>query len=106
MSAFKEQVAADIDSVFLNMDEFGEPHDIDGEAIMIVFDQDVVHERGGSDHEDGTFENRLIFFVNADELGYMPEENQLMQFDGRPFIVAECDEEMGVYRITIEGNQS
>lgn len=105
---FKDYVAADVSAVFINPDEFGEEHDIDGESISIVLDSDIIQERSErmDMYEDGTFQNRIIFFVRKDDLGYVPEENQLMHFNGMPGIVNESREEMGVIRVALEMNRA
>ncbi|MFR2108261.1 MAG: hypothetical protein ACLS41_11370 [Gallintestinimicrobium sp.] len=45
MSDFKDMVQADIKEIFLNFDEFGEIHTINGEEVLIIVDENELTER-------------------------------------------------------------
>lgn len=104
MSSFKDQVQNDL-VVFINPDEFGESHNIDGVEIDIVPDEDTVNERKYG-HAEGTYLSKRGFFVRKEVLGYRPVERQGLTFDGDYFTVASVSENAGILRIEIEANES
>jgi len=109
MENFKDRVAADL-SVFLNLDEFAEYHDIDGETVKIVLDSDLIHSRPhlyrSQFDAEGTYQNRVVFFVREADLGYRPVEGQVLELDGLQYLVAQVGEDMGLLTVTLEGNQA
>ena len=48
---FKEQVAADLTRVFMNPEEFGEHHDLDGTACICVVSGDMTEKRNAVLHD-------------------------------------------------------
>ena len=109
--SFKDFAAADIRGTFINLEEFGEKHNIDGDDLTVVVDNDIINDRPrlfapGSEDQmvEGVFRNKITFFVAAAELGYRPVENELMRFDGKPCIVRSVNDSAGVYEVTLEAN--
>lgn len=45
MKTFKDVLRSDIKSVFLNFEEFGEEHEINGETVLIIIDENELTER-------------------------------------------------------------
>ena len=41
-NTLKELIASDIDLVFMQLDDFGETHKVEGEEIVIVIDNDTL----------------------------------------------------------------
>lgn len=115
---FKELVAQDNVTVFINFDEFGEMRSIDGEELCIVEDKDLINERprvhssSGQDmFAEGVFRSIITFFVRLEDLGYMPEEGQDMRYGevGKreyPYFVTNVSEAMGILEVTIEANRT
>jgi hypothetical protein len=108
---FKDQIAHDIKNTFINPREFGELADIDGEEKIIVFDNDVVNDRprlfstsNRDSYAQGVYQSLITFFIDKDELGYTPVEQQQMKFNGDTCIVTTVSENMGVFEITLESN--
>lgn len=101
--SFKDRVSDDL-SVFLNLDEFAEHHDIDGESVPIVLDSDLINRRPHL-YAEGTYQNRVVFFVRETDLGYRPVEGQVMSLDGQPYLIVQVGEDMGLLSVTLEGNQ-
>ncbi|BFH15919.1 hypothetical protein WJ0W_003279 [Paenibacillus melissococcoides] len=118
MSIFKDAVAHDIASVFLNFDEFGEYRSIGGQKILIVEDRDLISERPGLSSAigknvtaEGVYLSVVTFFVRMDDLGYVPVEGQDMRYGevGKreyPYFVTNVSEAMGILEVTIEANRS
>lgn len=113
IASFKAAVAADIKGVFLNPREFGDAHFIAFNkqvpiAIVCVVDEDLIDERQSrlqsSEYADGIFKTRKVLFVDAIDLAERPVEGEKCMLDGKRYIVEDCGEDMGVYRITIAAN--
>lgn len=102
---FKAQVQLDNLTTFLNPNEFGEEHDIDGVMITVVMDQELINKRSQVMAE-GTYISRLVLFVRLVDLGYMPVEGQMMRVDNSPYLVVQVGHDMGILSVTLEGNQT
>lgn len=83
---FKDVVAADIEKVFLNTDEFAESHRIDGEDITCVLDED----KAVPNKIDGVYTMRRRLFISQLALGYRPEPEQKIKIDDNYFYVLDC----------------
>ena len=101
----KEIAYNDISTVFLNPEEFGEEHVVDGMAMNIVMDNVEIIERSKKQSEagriDGVFKRELLFYVSRSDFGPMPAQGRILTLDGRKYIVSDAVEEGGVYSITI-----
>ena len=66
---FKDMVAEDVKNVFLNPDEFGEEHEIDGEKIMVIVDnnEQIEREKRVTSHANGVYMKslRLIYQLSC-----------------------------------------
>jgi hypothetical protein len=104
---FKDQMAADISAVFLNTDEFADMHDIDGQSLASVVDNDVLknHSRQ-SERYDGIYKAEVTVCVKKSDLGYRPVTGQSMRLDGELYLVADCDEADGMLTIVLEASES
>lgn len=102
---FKDIAYNDISTVFLNPEEFGEEHVVDGRAMNIVMDNVEIIERSKKQSEagriDGVFKRELLFYVSRSDFGPMPAQGRILTLDGRKYIVSDSVEEGGVYSITI-----
>lgn len=108
MSAFKDAVAADVKNVFINLDEFAEPHDINGETVDCVMDKNITAgnplDTTGNPLE-GVFANTLTIYVATKDLPAAPVEGELLRVDGSLHIVRNVSDEMGVLVITAEASE-
>jgi len=116
--AFKEQVAQDVESVFINIDEFGVPMYIDGEVYDVVVDSDLSNERErlytvgrAGTNPIGVYQSTIIIFIREKDLGYVPEEGRHVYFgdseeNSYPYVVSKVSSAAGILEITIEGNKA
>lgn len=106
--SFKQAIQGDITSIFLNPDEFGEPHIIDGKKMTVIVDdmENVEREKKMKSHMDGLYARQMLFYVSAAEFGLLPAQGRLLRFDGKSYQVVDATEESGVYAITLEANRS
>ena len=112
MSAFHEQLQKDVDAVWFNPDEFGEPHDVDGRQMRAIVDEQAIRpnktvhdfkqsERTKSVH--GIYKDGITLFVRAEDFGSMPRNGAQLLLDKRfMYRVISVHVESGVYAIDLE----
>ncbi|MFC4102915.1 hypothetical protein [Paenibacillus xanthanilyticus] len=109
----REQMALDVQSTFLNPNEFAESKIIDERELRVI----VVSDYRGRDlpgatniappsYAEGVSVDRIVFYVDPVELGYRPAERQRMFYDNEPepYEVANVGDEDGLYIVTLERN--
>ena len=71
---FTELVAQDVEKAFLNPEEFGELHLVNGLEMLIIMDGNemIEREKRVKNHAEGTFRKQILFFVAAEEFGALP----------------------------------
>jgi hypothetical protein len=102
---FKEQVAGDINTVFLNPSEFADTHivKINGVEVRAVVDDDVLSDDSSI---QGIYTGLKRVFINADSIPGRITAKARMEINGLPYIVQNCGEEMGVYVLTVSANRT
>jgi hypothetical protein len=99
--SFKDVLAADMKTVFLNTKEFAEIHKIDGEEITCILDED----KSSQNKTDGVYNMRRRLFVSLEALGYRPEPKQKIKIDNDFYYVVDCiDNDM--LEVMLEARQS
>lgn len=108
MSAFKEQVKKDIESTFLNLDEFSDTHTVNGIDMPCQIDsiEQIKRAQRTNQNMDGIFVQQKLIYVNADDFGPLPKQGSMLRLDKRNYKVVDAIEEGGVYSITIEANRA
>ncbi len=104
MSKFKDLIAADIGNVFMNPDEFAEPHTVDGVSMVVTVDNDRLKERSKKEY-DGLSVGELLFFAPAAAFTKRPVQDRPMNFDGRAMIVFDVREDLGMLEIILNQNR-
>ncbi|NLU09438.1 MAG: hypothetical protein GXW90_00560 [Tepidanaerobacter acetatoxydans] len=105
MAKFKDFIKKDI-KTFINFDEFAEIHDIDGENIECILDEDIFKERNLNSqtrHFEGVFVNQVSLFIKKEDKE-RPSIGQQMHIDGRMYLVANVSEAEGIYEIELARN--
>lgn len=107
-SIFKQIIRNDANSVFLNQQEFGELHNVDGRTMTIISDmfEQLERRKTVSDSIDGIYENTDLIYVRADEYGRLPASGKVLNLDGRPFRIVNATDEDGIYSIEIKAVKS
>lgn len=103
--SFKEDVKADINSVFFDTDEFAEVHMVNGREMRISIDEAELAQRtrSANSYEEAIHTRNLTFYVAAQEFGRLPKVNSPLTIDHAHFVVADTRNESGTYRITLIG---
>lgn len=105
MGTFKEMIRDDVTDIFLNLDEFGEPHTVNGKKdVNIIFDDVEILNREKFRSEvkdDGTSLAKTMFYIKASDFGRLPKIGTHVTIDNMNFRVEKAVNEQGLYSITI-----
>lgn len=104
--SLKDRIEADIHSVFMNMDHFGEKHYWNGHEITCVPDDEMALKRKNNNVNDISWDNNtreiLIFTPLADfPGGKEPEPNTQVLFDKQTMWVRNVAHNMGMIEISL-----
>lgn len=103
--SFKEQIQKDLDTVFLNLDEFAELHRVEGKKIAVVVDNDQLNKLK---------EGQILGIIEADML-LMGREcdfpanlapGNIINVDGRELIIANSGKDMGLVEVALSQNRT
>lgn len=108
ISEFQKMIKNDLTEVFLNPDEFGELHMVDGQEMTIIIDENELAEREAKikTMAEGLHNKRLLIYVSAEEFGPEPRIGGLMELDDEFYSVTDVANEGGMYSISLEANRS
>lgn len=110
MKGFKDIVRADASRIFLNPEEFGETHIINGKEYKIVLDDNEEVERritkGAFAYREGNYRVQKLFYVAAEAFGRLPPVGRNLSLDGKDYIITDAADESGVYSISLEAVRS
>ena len=101
---FKELVAQDTKKVFLNPDEFGEEHEIDGKMVMVIVDnnEQIERQKRVVSNSDGVFVKEILFYASKESIGNLPVIGRVMRFDKKSYAVTDAIDENGIYSISLK----
>lgn len=104
---FKELLRQDVKKVFLNPEEFGEEHTVNGRPMMVIIDDNELTEREKrtKSNMDGVYKKQTLVYVSALDFGPLPRPGSPIKIDGVTFIVADSLNECGVYSLQLEANK-
>ena len=103
--SLKDRILEDINSVFLNLEDFGETHIIDGKSVVCMFDDDALKIRSGS-NELSVSESTLLLFAKESDLRKRKVVGEDIMIDGRIYIVDDWKVNLGVAEIVLHQNVS
>lgn len=108
IKTFKDVLRQDVKRVFLNIDEFGEMHDINGQEILVVIDENELIEREKRIKRDEgeLHKKQLLFYVAAEDFGVLPSPGKTLRFDRKQYLITDADDEGGIYSISLEAMRS
>lgn len=83
MGAFSDQMDLDLSGVFLNFDEFAEPHQIDAaKDVPTIVNTDVDQPlKQPNDRREGTYKDKMQICVKQSSIPKEPHYDQIMIFD-------------------------
>lgn len=97
---FKAMIASDRLNTFLNLQEFGEEHRVEGKIITVVLDDDTLKERQGG-QELGVAESSLLLFAAVEDLPPKRPAGEGLNIDGREYIINDWREDMGIATVAL-----
>lgn len=109
---FKEQIALDNTQVFMNDDEFGEIHNVNGKDMSVIIDNNELVDREKkykyrhSLYADGVYLKELLIYVKASDFGKLPAVGRVITFDSKSYIVSDAINEDGIYSLCLEANKT
>ena len=104
---FKEYVQHDINSTFVNTDEFGSEVKINGVSVKVVEDKDQLLYRIKKNY-DGLVVGDILFFISFEEyqkirgVPFTPSVNVAVNYNGTPCTITEVTPQNGVYEIMLQ----
>lgn len=98
--SFKEMAARDLRTTFLNLEEFGEEHKVEGNTITAVLDEKALKDRQGG-QELGVAESSLLLYAAVKDLPTRRPAGEGLNVDGREYIIGDWSEDMGMATITL-----
>ena len=105
MMTLKEMMAGDVADLFFMLDDFGEKHEVEGEEIDIVIDNDeLLKLKTGA--EIGLTEADLLIYARSADLPSRKAPGSVLNFDGRECQVVDWIENTGVGCILLKQNRT
>lgn len=106
MSAFKDAIAKDVKTVFINLDEFAEEHNLNDEIVACIVDKDIISEQANkSEIREGVFVNTLTIYVDVKDVKERPVKGEQIRLDDEWYFVEDVSVEDGVLVIVVEANR-
>lgn len=101
---FKRMVENDIDNVFLNLNEFADMHELDGEEMPVVVDTNRNNAHAKivefTDFQQGLYQSVLTIAYKGNKQD-LPRKGYKISFDGLEYDVALASFEDGMHVLTI-----
>lgn len=96
----KDLIASDIDLIFMQLDDFGETHRVEGKEITIVIDNDTLTEMKNGNIL-GVAESDLLIFARTEDLPGEKAPGSAINIDGRECNVDLWTENLGITQIAL-----
>ena len=96
----KDDIAADIDAVFFDDDEFAEEHVVEGAKILCVVDT-CRAQASSKGTEYGLSEADYVLYAKTKDLPRRKAAGSLLRLDGRDLTISRWDEEDGVTSVEL-----
>lgn len=103
MSSFKDFIAADIGSVFLNTDELADETNINGVLMPAVFAKSTATKPSQA-YAEGVSLITHVLIVSSEVFGESPEQGEQMKINGKTYYVVIVDDDAGMYTIQLEAH--
>lgn len=111
---FKDCAAADIDLTFFEESEHADLHNVDGKDVLVILDTHDLREHSAhweagakKNFDTGLYTAHTILFIRVDDYGPKPKVGKQLVMDAgtkqkRTYSIVSCEDEGGVYRMTLE----
>ena len=107
---FKDFASEDISAVFFNGDEHADLHNVDGKDVLVILEKSDVRdhsthwEAGAKQNFDtGLYNRHIILYIRVEDYWPKPKQGKLLTLDKKiAYSIQKCDDEGGIYRMTME----
>lgn len=111
---FKDCVAADIDLTFFDGNEHADLHTVDGKEVLVILDDHGLKEHSAhweagakQNFDTGLYTAYTVLYIRVKDYGPKPKIGKHLVMDKdtkqqRTYSILNCEEECGVYRISME----
>lgn len=103
--AFKDDLRADINNVFLNLEDFGEEHTVDNKSIKCMFDEESLKERQGT-NDLAVSESVLILFAKEEDLPKRKVSGEKLTIDGKIYVVDDWKVNLGMVEVAVHHGET
>lgn len=103
--SFKEQLQKELDSVFLNLDEFAELRRVEGKKIPVVVDNDQLNKLNKGQIL-GLIEADMLLMGKESDFPADLESGRLLNVDGREMLVANSGKDLGLVEVALRQNRT
>lgn len=93
--SFKDEIAADLDGVFLQLDEFAAEHKVEGKVITCIVDTDSGTLNGDGAQFDLS-QADFVLIAKTIDLPSRKAAGSLLNLDGKELSVGKWDEQDGM----------
>jgi hypothetical protein len=100
----KEVIAADIDAIFFNEEEFADEAIVDGKPVPIILDNDVLNKKSEV-YAMGLAEGEQLIFIRQKELLRLPQPGEQITINNVQWYIRHALSNAGVYEIRVGHNQ-
>lgn len=97
---FKDEIANDL-SEFFNEDEFADYHNIEGDNVLCIVDDDSLQQQKIKS-ATGTYTGTKLIHVKRTALKGRPAVDARLLFDGKTYTVKDCIDNDGMLSITLD----
>ncbi len=101
----KDEIAIDNKKVFLNLDEFGTEHFIDGKKTLCIYDDESLKTRQGS-NELSVSDSSLLIFAETSDLPPQKAHGEKLDIDGKIYVIDDWRNNMGMSEIALHRGES
>ena len=111
---FKDAAAADITAAFINGNEHADLHTVDGKPALVILEEEMLKEHAShweagakQNFDTGLYTARTILYIRVEDYGPKPKVGKQLVLDQgtdtqRTYSIKNCEDERGIYRITME----
>jgi hypothetical protein len=99
-SAFQQEVERDVSDVFLNLDDFGEIHEVEGSEITVVIAPAESIELSGG-YAIGLSTGQIVLYAKTDDLPAHKASGSIINIDGTEYVVNDRGDDGGMSKVTL-----
>lgn len=103
---FKAIINDDLNSVFLNLDEFADTHKIGSKTAKCILDEERFQEKqkykNSNNLDLGIFVEGLTLFISESFFKYPPHTGETLKIDDVKYSVLSCKRDMGILEIDLQ----